>query len=69
MDNKFLKEQIITYMGNKRKLLNIISDELDEIKKAMKKDKIKIGDGFSGSGVVSRLFKTKETELYANDLA
>ena len=39
MDNGFLKEQIITYMGNKRKLLNIISDELDEIKKAMKKDK------------------------------
>src|SRR5210317_1243070 len=69
MDNGFLKEQIITYMGNKRKLLNIISDELDEIKKAMKKDKIKIGDGFSGSGVVSRLFKTKENELYVNDLA
>ena len=69
MDNGFLKEQIITYMGNKRKLLNIISDELDEIKKAMKKDNIKIGDGFSGSGVVSRLFKTKEKELYANDLA
>ena len=45
-ENRFLKEQIITYMGNKRKLLNIISDELDEIKKTMGKDKIKIGDGF-----------------------
>jgi adenine-specific DNA-methyltransferase len=28
-----------------------------------------IGDGFSGSGVVSRLLKTKATTLYTNDLA
>jgi adenine-specific DNA-methyltransferase len=28
-----------------------------------------MGDGFSGSGIVSRLLKTKATELYTNDLA
>jgi len=62
--------QIITYMGNKRKLLPVIEDALIEIQKELPPNSpLIIGDGFAGSGVVSRLFKTMATELYTNDLA
>jgi adenine-specific DNA-methyltransferase len=67
--SNYLKDQIITYMGNKRKLIDIIEKELEEIKKKENKEKLKIGDGFAGSGIVSRLFKKGEKELYTNDLA
>jgi adenine-specific DNA-methyltransferase len=66
---EYITSQIITYMGNKRKLLPIIESTLDEIRTALDKPSLIIGDGFSGSGVVSRLFKTMSTELYTNDLA
>ncbi len=68
----YLKSQIITYLGNKRKLLNKIEEEIDNILIELKKDGkkvIKMGDGFSGSGVVSRLLKLKCDKLYSNDLA
>jgi len=65
----YKSSQIITYMGNKRKLLSYIETEIDEIQKKLGSLPLKIGDGFSGSGVVSRLLKTKATDLYANDLA
>ena len=65
----FMKSQIITYMGNKRKLLPYIEAVLDEIKKESGKRSLKVGDGFSGSGVVSRLLKTKSSVLYTNDMA
>ena len=68
MENNYLKDQIITYMGNKRKLLTNIETEVDKIKKKLNKD-LTIGDGFSGSGIVSRLLKTKCDVLYSNDLA
>ena len=54
----YLTKQIITYMGNKRKLIKhieIIVDNLTNIEGR----KLSIGDGFAGSGIVSRLFKTK----------
>ena len=66
----YLTTQIITYMGNKRKLLPIIEEALAEIQKEVQnKTPLIIGDGFAGSGVVSRLFKTIAGELYTNDLA
>jgi adenine-specific DNA-methyltransferase len=66
----YTTSQISTYMGNKRKLLPFIEEALIEIKKELPPNKpLTIGDGFSGSGVVSRLFKTMATELYVNDLA
>ena len=67
--SEYISSQIITYMGNKRKLLGIIGDTIEKISKEMGKKDITIGDGFSGSGVVSRLFKTMSRELYTNDLA
>ena len=66
----YLTTQIITYMGNKRKLLPMIEEALAEIQKELQtKTPLIIGDGFAGSGVVSRLFKTIAGELYTNDLA
>lgn len=69
LGEQYLSGQIITYMGNKRKLLPIISSIVDKLQKELGKEQLTIGDGFSGSGCVSRLFKTKATKLYTNDLA
>jgi adenine-specific DNA-methyltransferase len=68
MQDVFLKKQIITYMGNKRKLLPQINDILDMVKEDLKKELVTV-DVFSGSGIVSRLLKTKSQKLFTNDLA
>jgi adenine-specific DNA-methyltransferase len=64
----FLKKQIITYMGNKRKLLTDIEEVINDIKLELGHDLI-CGDGFSGSGIVSRLLKIHSSKLYSNDTA
>ncbi len=62
----YLTKQIITYIGNKRKLLALIY-------KAMKSVGVKMNSGevfldlFSGSGVVSRFAKTLGFEVISND--
>lgn len=69
MENeKYLTEQIITYLGNKRKLLDNIAVEVENCLKEMGVEKAKICDLFSGSGIVSRRLKQYATRLYANDL-
>jgi adenine-specific DNA-methyltransferase len=68
MDEKFLKTQIPTYMGNKRKLLKNIDNILEQLEDLLGK-KLILGDGFVGSGIVSRLFKTRGEQLYTNDMA
>ena len=64
----FLKEQIITYLGNKRSLLDLIEKAIIDIKADLGVDKISFADVFSGSGVVSRLAKAHAKMIYANDL-
>ena len=56
-------------MGNKRKLLKQIEEVVDKIQSELGKNALTIGDGFSGSGIVSRMLKTKAKELYVNDIA
>jgi len=56
-------------MGNKRKLISHIENVIDDIQKELGKTTLTIGDGFSGSGIVSRMLKTKSKELYVNDIA
>ena len=69
MENKkFLTEQIITYLGNKRLLLNFIDEAVQIVIKDLKKDKISTFDVFSGSGIVSRFLKQYSSVLYSNDL-
>ncbi len=67
-DPAFLKEQIITYLGNKRNLLGFIGKALRIVRSGLDKDKLSIFDVFSGSGVVSRYFKRYAERLYVNDL-
>ena len=64
----YLTSQIITYMGNKRKLLNAIQNIVDTIEKKEGR-LLSFGDGFSGSGIVSRLFKKRGSVLYTNDIS
>jgi adenine-specific DNA-methyltransferase len=56
-------------MGNKRKLLTQIDDIIEMVKKELNQTSLKTADTFSGSGIVSRLLKTKSLQLYVNDIA
>lgn len=64
----FLTEQIITYLGNKRTLLDFIGNAVRVVQKELGREKLDIVDIFSGSGVVSRYFKQYANNLYVNDL-
>ena len=73
MENeKYLSEQIITYIGNKRSLLKEINNEVELIAKKKKLDinhpNLICVDLFSGSGIVSRSFKQYSRLVIANDL-
>ncbi len=67
-DPRFLTEQLITYIGNKRALLPLIGRGVCEVLKRTGKQKLRILDAFAGSGVVSRYFKQYASTLYSNDL-
>lgn len=67
-DERFLKEQLITYIGNKRSLLHTINSALMRVRKRLGKDRLRILDAFAGSGVVSRFFKQHSELLISNDL-
>ena len=69
MKDPYLTTQIITYMGNKRKLLHYIDAIIEQVKTELNTKSIDIGEGFSGSGIVSRLFKQHAKNLYVNDIA
>jgi adenine-specific DNA-methyltransferase len=68
-ENKaFLTEQLITYIGNKRSLLNFIGNGIKIVQNKLRKNKLKMFDVFSGSGIVARFFKQSAALLIANDL-
>ena len=75
IQHDFLKQQLITYMGNKRKLPphihHVISHVQEQIHKDTGKNTISFADPFSGSGVVTRLALVSEhvSHIVANDLA
>ncbi len=64
----FLSEQIITYIGNKRALLDFIGKGLSVVGKRLAKKKLVSADLFAGSGIVSRYLKGFSSTLYTNDL-
>jgi len=66
--DKFLSEQIITYLGNKRALLDFIGEGIKIAKDELGQGKISFLDIFSGSGVVSRYAKNHANFIVANDL-
>lgn len=69
LENKdYLSKQIITYLGNKRSLLDFLDSAILGVKKELKKDKISFLDMFSGSGIVSRYAKKHSNFIISNDL-
>lgn len=68
MENEiFLTKHLITYLGNKRKLLDFINSGINIVKEELGKDKLITFDGFAGSGIVSRFLKQHSELLYSND--
>lgn len=65
---EFLSRQLITYIGNKRALLGLIGNAVERVKSRLAKNRLRIFDAFSGSGVVSRFFKAYSTALVSNDM-
>lgn len=67
-NSRYLTEQIITYLGNKRSLLKDIESEVIAIQNKLNKSKTRNLDLFSGSGIVARLLKKYSSLLVTNDL-
>lgn len=66
--DEYINQPMFTYLGNKRKLLDFIEEQVLVVKKKLKKDKLVMLDGFSGSGVVARMLSGHASELHTNDL-
>lgn len=64
----FLTTQIITYIGNKRSFLGMLDDITETIKEELRQNKLRIGDLFSGSGIVARNYKKDAELLVTNDM-
>lgn len=68
-DPRYLTEQLITYIGNKRALLPLIRRGVEAVRERLGSGRsMRVLDAFSGSGVVSRLLKPYCSHLYSNDL-
>jgi adenine-specific DNA-methyltransferase len=65
---EYLTQQIITYIGNKRALLGFIGNGIKKVQNKLHKNKLKLFDVFSGSGIVARYFKQFSDLLIVNDL-
>ena len=66
-DADYLSNQLLTYIGNKRSLLNNIAQAVERVKSRLGKDRLRVFDGFAGSGVVSRFLKAHASLLVSND--
>ncbi|MHB1537428.1 MAG: DNA adenine methylase [Solirubrobacteraceae bacterium] len=66
-DPGYLTSQLLTYIGNKRAMLDPIRSAIEAVRQRTGRDKLRILDAFSGSGVVARMFKEHASELIVND--
>jgi len=64
----YLRSQLITYIGNKRSLLDFIGSAVDQVMARDPSRPWRTLDMFAGSGVVSRLLKTRSNFVWANDI-
>ena len=65
---EFLQNQLITYIGNKRALLDFIGSGVREVQKRLRREKLSCLDVFAGSGIVSRYLKQYASSITVNDL-
>lgn len=66
-DAEYLSSQLLTYIGNKRSLLDNISQAVERVKCRLGKERLRVFDVFAGSGVVSRFLKAHASLLVSND--
>jgi adenine-specific DNA-methyltransferase len=64
-ESEFVLQPMITYIGNKRKLVPWI---MEIVEKIASNKKLNVLDGFAGSGVVSRALMPFCSQLHSNDL-
>ena len=67
-NSDYLSRQVITYIGNKRALLGQIGQVVEGVKGRLGKDRLRVFDVFSGSGIVSRYLKAHASALISNDI-
>ena len=65
---EYLSQQLITYIGNKRALLDLIGQGINLVRERINSPKLKSFDVFSGSGIAARFFKQYSDLLIVNDL-
>ena len=68
INQPYYTEQIITYIGNKRALLDFIYKGINLVQTELNQEKLSTLDVFSGSGIVSRFLKTYSSSIYTNDM-
>ncbi|MFH1709627.1 MAG: DNA adenine methylase [bacterium] len=68
LNDPYFHSQLITYIGNKRRLLPFLNKGFRYVAERIGKDKLVVLDGFSGSGAAARLLKYYAKKLYVNDL-
>ncbi|MDR0624385.1 MAG: DNA adenine methylase [Treponema sp.] len=67
-DEQYLTRQIVTYIGNKRALLDFIGAGIRKVRARLNKKKLASFDVFSGSGIVARFLKQFSHLVIVNDL-
>jgi adenine-specific DNA-methyltransferase len=65
---QYLSRQLITYIGNKRALLDFIGAGVRKVQARLNKKKLAVFDVFSGSGIVARFLKQFSRLVIVNDL-
>lgn len=66
-DPRYLREQLVTYIGSKRSFLALIGGGIGAVERKLGRPPVAL-DAFAGSGVVSRLLKGTSAKVIANDL-
>ena len=68
LKSSFFTSHLITYIGNKRRLLPFLYRGFSKIRDRIGKNKLVVFDGFVGSGATARLLKAFASEIHVNDL-
>lgn len=67
VNDDYFVSHLITYIGNKRRLLPFLNSVFCQIKHELNINTLRTLDGFAGSGAVSRLLKYHSSHLISND--
>lgn len=69
-ESNYVLQPMITYIGNKRKLVPWLMEVIEEIRGELgvNSRNLKVLDGFAGSGVVSRALMAVCSQLHSNDM-